>query len=242
MQDQPRYEAFERGDKTMFPDGQSSRPLVEGTVARGHLKDDALLYTGRAEGAAGGAGGGQAAAAMGAASDQGALTGAGGAVSASGTAGLAGQQQPGANAASTGQARLGGMDVFPPQIPMDEATLKRGQDRFNNFCAMCHGLTGDGDGMIVRRGFQRPPSFHEPGLQEPQASAAHIFTVITAGQGAMPAYAEMIPPEDRWKIIAYVRALQLSRRANAGELSEAERGKLGAGAGGAQGVHGGEQH
>ena len=245
MQDQPRYEAFEPGDRKTFPDGQSSRPLVEGTVARGRLKDDALFYTGRPEGAPGTGGGGQAAAGMGAAADQGQPSGSttsGGQT----TSGAAGQPVGGAQAAAdaaNAQARLSGADVFPPQVTIDEAALRRGQDRFNNFCSMCHGMAGDGDGMIVRRGFQRPPSLHEAGLQEPQASAAHFFTVITAGQGAMPSYASMIPPEDRWKIIAYIRALQLSRRVAAGELSEAERGRLqGGAAAGAEGGHGGQQH
>jgi mono/diheme cytochrome c family protein len=129
-------------------------------------------------------------------------------------------------------------------VTIDEAALRRGQDRYNNFCSMCHGLTGEGDGMIVRRGFQRPPSLHDPGLQEPQASAAHIFQTITNGLGAMPSYATMIPPEDRWKIVAYLRAMQLSRRVNAGELSADERGRIGAPQqhGGAQPARGGEQH
>jgi mono/diheme cytochrome c family protein len=242
MQDQPKYKTFRAADTKTFPDGQSARPLVEGTVARGHLKDDALFYTGRPEGASATGGGGQAAAGMRASGEQGGATGAttsGG----QGTSAAAGQPLGGAQAAANAanaQSRLGGMDVFPPQVVIDEAALRRGQDRFNNYCSMCHGMTGDADGMIVRRGFQRPPSFHDPGLQEPQASAAHFFNVITAGQGAMPSYASMIPPEDRWKIIAYIRALQLSRRVNAGELSADDRGKLSGGAAG--GEHGGEQH
>jgi mono/diheme cytochrome c family protein len=120
-----------------------------------------------------------------------------------------------------------GPDVFP--FAVDEAAVRRGRDRFEAFCAMCHGGAGDGDGMIPRRGFQRPPSFHEDRLQEGAADAAHFFDVITNGWGAMPAYAYMIPPEDRWRIIAYVRALQLSRRLNQNELTEEERAKVAAG-------------
>ncbi|HWS54280.1 MAG TPA: cytochrome c, partial [Pyrinomonadaceae bacterium] len=126
-----------------------------------------------------------------------------------------------------GASGTGGADVFPMAI--DEAALKRGRDRFDAFCAMCHGAAGDGDGMIPRRGFQRPPSFHEDRLQEGQSDAGHFFDVITNGWGAMPAYAYMIPPEDRWKIIAYVRALQLSRRLNQGELTEDQRQKVATG-------------
>jgi len=150
----------------------------------------------------------------------------------------------GAPAAAQASARLGGADIFPAQVTIDEAALRRGQDRYNNFCSMCHGLTGDGDGMIVRRGFQRPPSLHDAGLQEPQASAAHIFQTVTNGLGAMPSYVTMIPPEDRWKIVAYLRAMQLSRRVNAGELSAEERGRIGAPqqSGGTQPARGGEQH
>ena len=154
----------------------------------------------------------------------------------------AGTTQGGAAAAAQA-SRAGRRDIFPAQVTIDEAALLRGQDRYNNFCSMCHGLTGDGDGMIVRRGFQRPPSLHDPGLQEPQASAAHVFQTVTNGLGAMPSYATMIPPEDRWKIVAYLRAMQLSRRVNANELPADERGRIGAQPSpGAQPARGGEQH
>ena len=81
---------------------------------------------------------------------------------------------------------------------------------FEIFCAMCHGYTGDGDGMIVRRGFKQPPSYHEKRLQPP-ARVGYFFRVITEGFGAMPSYRAQIPVQDRWAIIAYVRALQLSK-------------------------------
>jgi mono/diheme cytochrome c family protein len=249
MQDQPRYEAFERGDTKTFPDGQSSRQLVEGTVPRGPAgqpfvdRQSEYFYTGRMPGAQGA--GGASATGVGAPFG---MTGAGTQATGQGTTTTtapAGGAAPGGGAAAAAQAsaRLGGADVFPTQVVIDEAALRRGQDRYNNFCSMCHGLTGDGDGMIVRRGFQRPPSLHDAGLQEPQASAAHVFQTITNGLGAMPSYATMLPPEDRWKIVAYVRAMQLSRRVNAGELSEEERGRIGARQQtGTQPAHGGQQH
>jgi hypothetical protein len=90
--------------------------------------------------------------------------------------------------------------------------LNRGQERFQIYCALCHGATGYGDGMIVRRGFRRPPSFHDDRLRgEP---LGHFFDVITNGWGAMASYADAVPPDDRWRIIAYLRALQLSRQSN----------------------------
>ncbi|MBA3241675.1 MAG: cytochrome c, partial [Acidobacteria bacterium] len=97
-------------------------------------------------------------------------------------------------------AASSGPDVFP--FPVTQADLERGRERFNIYCSVCHGQTGDGDGMIWRRGFQKPPSFHEDRLQEGQSNAGHFFDVIANGWGAMPSYAEVIPAEDRWKIIA----------------------------------------
>ena len=87
-------------------------------------------------------------------------------------------------------------------------------------------MTGEGDGLIVRRGFRRPPSFYDDRLQEGTTPASHFFDVITNGWGAMPDYASMIPPEDRWKIIAYLRALQLSRRLRMEDLSPEERERV----------------
>lgn len=259
MQDQPRYEAYERADEKTFNDGQASRPLVEGTVARMPAgqpyvdRQTDYFYTGIPAGGAGMPGAGAGAPPPAGVGAPFGVTG----------AGLAGaqtppaQQQQGAAAGVQTQAgaadgaaaqvaarRLGGPDVFPVQVTIDEAALRRGRDRFENFCSMCHGLTGEGDGMIVRRGFQRPPSFiGDPGLQEGQASAAHYFQVITQGLGAMPSYSTMIPPEDRWKIIAYIRALQLSRRVDPALLTAEERGRIGAQQSPqGQGGHGGEQH
>src|SRR6202023_597399 len=98
------------------------------------------------------------------------------------------------------------------------------QERFNVFCSPCHGLAGDGDGMIVQRGFRRPPSLHEDRLRN--VPVAYFFQVITNGFGVMYPYGYRVPPRDRWAIIAYVRALQFSRQANIAAVPEAERQKL----------------
>ncbi len=87
--------------------------------------------------------------------------------------------------------------------------LERGRQRFDIFCAPCHGPVGDGDGMIVRRGFPHPPSYHGARLRA--APASHFLDVITHGHGVMYSYAARVAPADRWAIIAYIRALQLSR-------------------------------
>ena len=92
--------------------------------------------------------------------------------------------------------------------PLTEALLARGQERYNIFCSPCHGLGGNGDGMIVQRGFPPPPSFASPRLRA--ADAQHVFDVITQGYGVMYSYAARVEPEDRWAIVAYVRALQAS--------------------------------
>lgn len=99
-------------------------------------------------------------------------------------------------------------DTFP--FPITEETVQRGRERYEIFCSVCHGLTGYGDGMIVRRGFRRAASFNDDRLR--QAPVGHFFDVITNGWGAMPSYASQIPVQDRWAIIAYVRALQLSQQ------------------------------
>ena len=100
------------------------------------------------------------------------------------------------------------IDYFP--IPITEDVVKRGRDRYNIFCIACHGMTGNGDGMIVRRGFRRAASFNDDRLR--QAPVGHYFDAITNGWGAMPSYAAQIAVQDRWAIIAYVRALQLSQQ------------------------------
>ena len=116
----------------------------------------------------------------------------------------------GTTATTSAEAYPDDVDKFPFAITQD--VLTRGRERFQIFCSVCHGMTGNGDGMIYRRGFRlpAPASFHQPRLQ--QAPVGHFFEVITSGWGAMPSYASQIPAEDRWAIIAYVRALQLSQQ------------------------------
>ena len=97
--------------------------------------------------------------------------------------------------------------------------LTRGQQRFGIFCAPCHGLAGDGDGIIVAHGFPAPPSYHIDRLVA--APAQHFYDVMTGGYGVMFAYADRIDPHDRWAIAAYIRALQLSRRAKVAEIPDA---------------------
>ena len=98
----------------------------------------------------------------------------------------------------------------------DLALLQRGQARYDVYCAPCHSIVGDGDGMIVRRGFPRPPTFHQARLRD--APDRHFFDVITQGYGVMVPYADRVTPQDRWAIVAYVRALQLSQDVPVGEL------------------------
>jgi hypothetical protein len=164
MADQPRYDPLE--PSAFFADGQSARPLVPGTVARGDLRDDTHFYNGTTAGAP--------------------------------------------------------AKTFP--FPISVKVLQRGQERYNIFCSPCHDRTGNGDGMIVQRGFTRPPSFHIQRLRD--VPPGHLFHVITQGLGAMPDYRHQIPPEDRWAIVAYVRALQLSYNASLADVPPDQRAKL----------------
>ncbi len=99
--------------------------------------------------------------------------------------------------------------TFPQ--PVTREILARGRERFEIYCAVCHGHTGEGNGMIVQRGFPQPPSLHEPRLRD--APVGHFFDVMTSGYGVMYSYASRVAPEDRWAIAAYIRALQLSQHA-----------------------------
>jgi mono/diheme cytochrome c family protein len=122
--------------------------------------------------------------------------------------------------------------VFDPKAkadaPEDRAErrkiLLRGQERFNIYCTPCHGRTGDGGGMIVLRGLSRPPSYFEKRLVD--APAGHFYNVITHGYGAMYAYGSRIPTDDRWAIVAYIRALQVSRNARLDDVPAPERTRL----------------
>ena len=164
MHDQPRYGPLE--ESSFFADNTASRAPVAGTVARGQLRDDELLYQGTIDG------------------------------------------QP--------------ADMFP--FAIDDAAMARGQEAFNAFCSPCHGLAGEGDGMVVQRGYRRPPSFHIDRLR--QAPPGHLYDVMTNGFGAMPDYAAQIPVRDRWAIAAYMRALQLSQNATVAEIPPDARGRL----------------
>jgi len=164
MHDQPKYRGLRSSN--FFVDGQSARPIVANTVARGHLNEDALLMTGKE-----------------------------------------GQDDA---------------TVFP--FPVTEQVMARGRERFDIYCSPCHGRTGNGDGMVVRRGYRRPPAYSEERLRS--APIGHFYDVITNGFGAMPDYQTQIPVEDRWAIVAYVKALQLSSWAPLTDVPAADRSKL----------------
>jgi mono/diheme cytochrome c family protein len=164
MQDQPRFRPFR--PTTFFEDGRSARPQVAGTVARGHLEEDELLYRGTVDG------------------------------------------KP--------------AEVFP--FPITAEILARGRERHDIFCAPCHGRLGDGDGTVVERGMRRPTSFHAERLRA--APPGYFFDAITRGFGAMFDLADRIPAEDRWAIVAYVRALQRSQTAKLDDVPLAEQEKL----------------
>ena len=183
MQDQPKMKPY-RGT-TFFADRLSARQPIEGTVPRGFLRTDTELFTGKKSGTTAGPG----------------------------TQAIVGQQtqtQGQQQAAVPGQDTSfpDDIDYFP--IPVNDEVVKRGRSRYDIFCSACHGLTGNGDGMIVRRGFRRAASFNDDRLR--QAPVGHFFDAMTNGWGAMPSYASQIPVQDRWAIVAYIRALQESQR------------------------------
>jgi hypothetical protein len=164
MHDQPRYEAYEASD--FFEDGRASRPLVEGTVARGQLQRDEAFYTGK----------------------------------------------------------INGELVGTLPVPLTRQLLERGQERFDIYCSPCHDRAGSGQGIVVRRGFRRPPSLHIDRLRE--VPIGYFFEVITKGFGAMMDYAVQVTPPDRWAIASYIRALQLSQYATLDDVPQAERQRL----------------
>jgi Cytochrome C oxidase, cbb3-type, subunit III len=159
MQDQPKYIALR--PSSFFGDGRSERPLIEGTVARGHLEADTAFFTGK----------------------------------------IAGKP----------------IEAFP--MPITREVLLRGRQRFNIYCSPCHDQLGNGLGMVVRRGYRRPPSYHIDRLRK--APPGYFFDVITNGFGAMPDYAAQVDPYDRWAIIAYIRVLQYSQHAPLADVPEA---------------------
>jgi mono/diheme cytochrome c family protein len=140
----------------------------------------------------------------------------------------------------TSSGRIGEHDVEREQAalaaqsnpyPVTTQLLRRGRERFSIYCVPCHSPAGDGDGRVVRRGFPAPPSFHQDRLRS--APDRHFFDVMTHGHGIMYSYADRVEPADRWAIVAYIRALQLSQHAPAAALSDEQRARL-AGAGGGQ--------
>jgi mono/diheme cytochrome c family protein len=122
----------------------------------------------------------------------------------------------------TGKERGKLVETFP--FPVTRAVMARGQERFNIFCSPCHDRVGTGLGTVVRRGYRAPPSFHMDRLR--QAPVGHFFDVMTNGFGVMPDYAQQIQPEDRWAIVAYIRALQLSQNARLADVPADQRQQL----------------
>jgi mono/diheme cytochrome c family protein len=115
----------------------------------------------------------------------------------------------------TGKVDKATVKEFP--IPVDEALVDRGQERYNIYCSPCHDRTGSGNGMVIQRGFARqPPSYHIDRLR--QADVGYFYDVITNGFGVMPDYRAQIAPRDRWAIVAYIRALQYSQHAAASDV------------------------
>ncbi len=164
MEDQPKLKPMTSSD--FFADGRSARAPVPGTVARGHLNDDDLLFEGKVDGK--------------------------------------------------------DSKIFP--YPVTKEVLARGQERYDIFCAVCHDRAGIGDGIVVQRGFPRPESFHTDRLRN--APVGHFFDVITHGAGTMYSFADRVPARDRWAIVAYIRALQLSQNATLADVPSNERGQL----------------
>lgn len=116
----------------------------------------------------------------------------------------------------SGQDEEGTVSEVPVEVTLD--LLRRGQERFNIYCAPCHGYSGEGDGMVVQRGFPQPTSFHSQRLLD--APVGYYFNAITNGFGRMYSYASRVPVEDRWAISAYVKALQLSQNATLEDVPE----------------------
>lgn len=176
MQDQPKTIAYR--ENSFYKDGNGSRPLVEGTVARGFLREDRAFYFGK---------------------------------KATAQPTPASPTAPPTQASANNQAGLYPDDVDTIPMKIGKEDLDRGQERYNIYCSVCHGMTGYGDGMVARRGFNKPApaNYHQDRLR--QAPAGHFFDVMSNGWGAMPSYAQQISVEDRWRIVAYIRALQLSQ-------------------------------
>jgi mono/diheme cytochrome c family protein len=161
MHNQPKFIPLR--ENTFYADGRSARAPVEGTIARGQLQDDPLLYTGKVNGKE--------------------------------------------------------ADEFP--FAITEKDMARGRERFNIYCSPCHSELGDGNGIIVQRGFKKPPSYFDPRLIK--APVGHFYNVMTNGWGAMGDYSSQVPVADRWRIAAYIRALQLTQTAKNGDVAAGQQ-------------------
>jgi mono/diheme cytochrome c family protein len=120
--------------------------------------------------------------------------------------------------------KIDGEDIDQFPIPIAKEDIERGQNRFNIYCTPCHGHLGDGNGMVVLRGFRQPPSYYSDRLIN--APVGHYFDAVTNGFGSMPSYASRIQTDDRWRIIAYIRALQLSESASVNDVPAEQRQNL----------------
>ena len=165
MKDQPRVEPYEASE--FFDDGRGSRPLPDGTVPRGFLREDDRFYRG---------------------------------------------------------LESDGTFVRTMPVAIDQALLERGRERYDIFCSPCHSMIGDGQGMIVQRGYKQAPAYHDPRLRS--IEDGYIYDVITNGFGQMAGYASQIKPADRWAIVAYIRALQLSQFADVNTVAADVRAVL----------------
>jgi len=188
MQDQPKAIAYR--ENKFYKDGTGSRPLVEGTVPRGYLREDRELYLGKKAAAA------QTGSTL---------------MQPAGAQATTPQVQLPTSPVSQANANPYPDDVYTFPFAITKDDMKRGEERYNIYCSVCHGMTGYGDGMIARRGFNKPApaNYHQDRLR--QAPVGHFFDVMTNGWGAMPSYASQVSVEDRWRIAAYIRALQLSQ-------------------------------
>jgi hypothetical protein len=133
-------------------------------------------------------------------------------------AGTIARSGPATQPATVIRASVGNANVFP--FPITRAVLNRGRERYTIFCTPCHGDLGNGEGMIVQRGFTKPPTFHQLRLRN--APPGHFYDVISNGYGAMYSYNDRITPDDRWAIVAYIRVLQLSQNAPIEALNTSE--------------------
>ncbi len=194
MAAQPSYKPLD--PSSFFADGRSARPLVPGTVARGHLRTDIQMFEGKLHREAPGM------------ARPAALIGVG-----------ANPLAAAALAAGKSDEYQNYVTTFPYPITRD--ILERGYHRYMIYCVVCHDPLGTGHGKIVERGYTPPPSYHIARLRN--APVGHFFDVITNGYGSMPDYKQQVPPHDRWAIVAYIRALQLSQHFPEKELSDAMR-------------------